>query len=369
MSIATENFKESQSSTYAMFNESVENLSTVKVNNLAEYEIAKHTRAVNNYINSFKKIMKFSSTFVSLASSLQIILTMSIFIVGSIFVVNKSLTVGDVITLIGMGSFIISPIFMLLEILSSLPEVNVSYQRLTEILNITHQEEGTIQISDSINNINVRIDSFKYDNNAVLKDFQYRFSKGKLYFLCGQNGIGKSTLLKILSKLYDDYNGAIYINDLYELREIERKSYYRHVAYIEQNPHLFAGTLSDNINYGIDKAKNIWIYEFMKSLTLLPEGLNTLIVDNAVTSISGGEKQKVSIVRGLIKESDIILLDEPTVSLDKKSANDLFEVLNKMKNSHIIILVTHEEKYAKYADEVIHLEDFLASNLIQNCGG
>ncbi|MCD8095879.1 MAG: ATP-binding cassette domain-containing protein [Ruminococcus sp.] len=136
--------------------------------------------------------------------------------------------------------------------------------------------------------------------------------------IIGDNGSGKSTLVRLLSGLYRDYEGEIFINDK-ELKRYSLSSLRSKIAYAEQNPFIFSGKVFENIRLANEKATDSEIEALMESLDIL--SLKDRSVTMKTTDLSGGERQKISIARALIKDSPIIILDELINNIDSKGLN------------------------------------------------
>jgi ABC-type multidrug transport system, ATPase and permease components len=358
MSKASSSFKEAQNTSYSVFNESLANASTIKLHDWKAAELKKHDRVISNYISAFRRTLKYSTMFVSVASSLQMIFVLSVFVVGSILILQDKLSVGDLVTLVSFASLVMAPIMSLMEIASVYPDAKVSYARLLQLHQLSKVTDGAVDI-DHIDSIDLHMDSYGYNSVSLITNFSYTFEKGKIYFLSGHNGAGKSTLLNIISGLHSGYQGDIIINGQYCLKDVSRKTYYKHLTFVEQDTHLFSGTIRENIFYGCAdgsiSAVPGYLSDFMSSLVNLPSGLDTAIVGNLSTTVSGGEKQKAALIRDLRQPGDIILLDEPYSSLDKVSKRQLFEILEGLKKDHIIIIVAHGHEFDGFADDVVQV--------------
>ncbi|KGM95771.1 hypothetical protein Z968_08265, partial [Clostridium novyi A str. 4552] len=181
-----------------------------------------------------------------------------------------------------------------------------------------------------------------------------------IYYIIGKNGSGKSTLIDLILGLYPNYEGEIYYNDI-NIKEIDIESVRKNlISVTEQEPNLINTTLIDNFTYGFSQydlgeiekyCKKLSIYEFIINL---PNKFNFIIGDNS-SKISGGEKQKISLIHSLIKKSNILILDEPTSALDKHSVNQLKDILQDIKTNKIIIIITHDNDLLDIADSVIEL--------------
>ena len=202
--------------------------------------------------------------------------------------------------------------------------------------------------------------SFGYtENKEIIHDFSYEFLKNKKYAIVGNSGCGKSTIVKLLLNYYDNYKGNIFINDV-NLNEIDMSSVYSHLSMVHQNAPILNDTLRNNItyynDYSIEQVNQI-VHEagldhFVESL---PDGLDTVINENG-NNISGGEKQRISIARTLLKNADLLIYDEPTSNLDHVTAKEVEK--NLLNRNNTCIMITHrlEDNLLERFDEILVLD-------------
>ncbi|WP_282710130.1 ABC transporter ATP-binding protein [Lancefieldella sp. Marseille-Q7238] len=238
----------------------------------------------------------------------------------------------------------------------------VSYERLMKISTLPTEPNGMQVLDTKIESLVCTDVSFTYPNNTkpVLTKTNAAFEPGKLYALTGHNGCGKSTLLKLIdaewSGLYDgaiDYNSTELSKlDHYVLREDI-------VGFTEQEPMILEDTIWNNLTLLCkDEPSKEKVVSLVEQLNLnhlidsAPQGFNT-ILDDSHPSLSGGEKQKVAIIRMILKNPQVMLLDEPTSALDKKSIGQLISLLNNLKQNHIVIVVTHDQRLLDSCDSIV----------------
>ena len=185
------------------------------------------------------------------------------------------------------------------------------------------------------------------------------FSRGRLYGISGPNGSGKSSLLSVILVLYpDDTEGAVRYNGVSQ-RCIDRYALRRcRVSITEQEPPIVEGTILDNLtllsdDYEMDKLNRMLVILGLDEMVASVENGATAMLDGGKGGVSGGEKQKIAIVRQLLKSPDVMLFDEPTSALDAKSRGALIKLLHEIKRDHIVIVVTHDEEMLAACDEVI----------------
>ncbi|HBB28044.1 MAG TPA: hypothetical protein DC000_02130 [Clostridiales bacterium] len=239
----------------------------------------------------------------------------------------------------------------------------VSYNRIKEILSIPIQVYGNYKIEE-IKKIKVENLSFKYGEKNIFKSCSIEFKKGNIYGLIGSNGTGKSTLINLILGLYiNDYEGQLSYNDV-NIKEVDMfNARLKNIGVTEQEPILIPDTLINNItlekNYDVNKINEfIDIIGLNNYILSLENGLNTVINEKS-NNISGGEKQKISMLRQFIKDPDVMIFDEPTSALDIKSIDKFSNYLKKIKHNKIIIIISHDISVQNICDVIIDLNNNL----------
>lgn len=203
--------------------------------------------------------------------------------------------------------------------------------------------------------------SFGYDeNDMVLRDINCVIPAGKVTALVGTNGSGKSTMIKLIDRLYPVNNGDLYFGQG-KASDVSLKAWRKRFGVVSQNASLFAGSIRSNVCYGIDREITDEELESVAKLSgldnvlaRLPEGWDT-DVGMAGCRLSGGEQQRVSIARALIKDPDYLILDEATANLDAESAHNLVGALKELMQGRTTIMVAHNEELIQAADHIIEV--------------
>lgn len=199
--------------------------------------------------------------------------------------------------------------------------------------------DETIHLDLFGNSIELRDISFSYGESEILKDVNLDLIKGEKYLVVGPSGGGKSTLLKLLRKYFNPTKGEILI-DGKNLKDVKKSSYFNNISNVEQQVFLFEDTLKNNITlykeYSEEEInlaiKRAGLMDFVEGLQ---DGIETMIYDNG-KNISGGERSRVAIARGLLSKSDIIFLDEAFASLDSKVAKEIENTLLDLEGVTIV---------------------------------
>ena len=232
--------------------------------------------------------------------------------------------------------------------------IDTAPEKYDEGLDINKTLEGEVEIE------NVSF-SYSHDSEPVLKNISISAKKGETIALVGKSGSGKSTIVNLLNRFYDDYEGRIRI-DGYDIKKIKLTDLRNSISYVSQDPTLFNDTVKNNIAYGLDEvsdsavfqaAREANAYEFIMNL---PEGFNTIIGDKG-TTLSGGEKQRVAIARALLKQSSILIFDEATSALDNESEKEIQVAIEKASQNKTTFIIAHRLSTVEKADKICVLEN------------
>lgn len=281
------------------------------------------------------------------------------FVCGGYLAYKGFITLGQMIVCVQLTNHIVNPLMFAIESYGKFKSVDKILNKIENTL-ISEENDETTEIKDFNNKISLEDVSFKYDDKKVLENISFDFEKGKKYALVGLSGSGKSTLMKLISKRIKANEGKIFVDGT-DLDEISRNSIINLISTINQNVFLFKGSIYDNItlfskDYSEEKVKDVILKaELGKYLERLYD--KELISENA-NNLSGGEKQRISIARSLIKDTKIILADEILSSLDNEIAFSIEKGLLELENI-TLISVTHrliKENLKKY-NKILVLKD------------
>jgi len=333
----------------------------IKTNNL-ESRVTKTYRAESEKIQDKKYIIDRIMSYIYAIQNVNFGITF----LGLMFFVSF-LTLKGVILFSGVAVVatnldnIIGPVAQFSEALPRILSVKALFKRIEETLKNHAEYEETQSFTGFQNQIEFQNVSFQYGENIVLDEVDLTFEKGKKYLVVGPSGGGKSTVLRLLRKYFAPSGGSIKVDGV-NLADILRMDYFSKIANIEQQIFLFEDTLRNNLTlYKEYEETQIWdaidragLHDFVLSQ---PEGLDKMILDNG-KNISGGEKSRVAIARGLLNKADILFLDEAFASLDYQKAKEiedrllLLEDVTVINVSHVII----EENKDRY-DEIVVIKN------------
>lgn len=296
-----------------------------------------------------------------LSASSGTILQFSIFLIGAYLALNgHGLSAGSVLVFVQLLNFVINPIGAIPQALAEIKASKTLIAKVAEALDSNVREEGLECKKGLATGIAVENLSFGYEEEKpVLRDVSFTFGAGKSYAIVGSSGSGKSTLLDLLMASHDNYTGSICYDEA-ELRQISSDSLYEMVSVVQQNVFIFNASIRDNIAMFSDFPRE----EVDRAIKL--SGLSKLIAERGEdylcgengSGLSGGEKQRISIARSLLKKSQVLLVDEATAALDAQTA---FQVSNAILDLNDLtrIVVTHslDENLLKRYDCVLTLKN------------
>lgn len=245
----------------------------------------------------------------------------------------------------------------------SLKRISIGCGKYREFVDEKKDEDKKPDI-DVINDIELKNLSFQYDEDSkILKNINLSMKRGDSVAIVGENGAGKTTLIKVLAGLYKPTAGEIYVNGK-DFNNFSSESIYKRTSILFQDYFMLPGTLLENMdNKGLDEKKAT---EFVEKLGLkdridgLRDGLQSEVIDvenNKIEGFSGGELQRILLIKSLMKESDILILDEPTAALDPISEEKLYNEYKDFSRDKISIFISHRITSTRFCDRIIYLEN------------
>lgn len=279
-------------------------------------------------------------------------------------ILDGFMTVGEASMLSSYVAMVYGPINWLTNIPNALNRVFTSVIRIFDIIDEKPDmidKDKTVD-KDIIGEIEFKNATFSYDGvTDVLKNVNIKIRPGEMVGLVGKSGVGKSTLINLVMRLYDVNDGSIYIDGT-DIRDISQHSLRSQIGVVLQETILFSGSVYDNLLYAkadasreeiINAAKTAGAHEFIMRL---PDGYNTIIGEKGHT-LSGGERQRVAIARALLRNPRILILDEATASLDTEIEKQIQDSLQLLIKDRTTIAIAHRLSTLRNADRIIVLDE------------
>ena len=204
--------------------------------------------------------------------------------------------------------------------------------------------------------------SFAYENgNPILNDVSFSIPQGSMTAIVGPSGSGKTTITRLIARFWDIQDGSITVGG-HDVKEFTCDSLLKNMSMVFQNVYLFRDTIENNIKFGFPEATHEQVREAAKKacchdfITALPDGYNTVIGEGGST-LSGGEKQRISIARAMLKGAPIILLDEATASVDPENEVHLQQAISALVKNKTLIVIAHRLSTIRDADQILVVDN------------
>lgn len=285
---------------------------------------------------------------------------------GAYLIINQELTVGELITFSLLLSQFSSPMMQLGNQIARFSQSAISFDRVIEVLNAVPDIldcNGALSLNN-FNNINFNNFHFTYPDSdyKVLKGINLTIVNGKSLGIVGKTGCGKTTLIRQLLRRYNIENDNSLMIDNLSINRYKKEDVRKLVAYVPQEHILFARSIEENILIGksenseIELSQAIKMADFEKDLSFLEDGLETIVGEYGVT-LSGGQKQRLSIARALIKDAQILILDDSLSAVDGTTEANIIENLKKIRKGKTNIIVAHRLTAVEDCDEIVVMDD------------
>lgn len=290
-----------------------------------------------------------------------------IFVYGGTLVARQEMTIGALIAFCLYLFQIISPMVNIGEFFKDKKTLNEMAKNIVAVFELETEASGTKPVADLLQNETVTFDrvSFKYTDEQeaqILKELSLEIPPKNTLAIVGPSGSGKSTLFNLLERFYTSYTGTIRAGNT-DIKEFNLKEWRGKISFVQQMSAVTEDTLLNNLTYGAqgtvsleiveDALKKVDMYDYINSL---PEKLNTVLQEKG-SNFSSGQLQRLMIARALIKQPDMLLLDEITANLDSENEQLVKNTLDALKKEKTIVIIAHRLSTVKSADKIIFLDN------------
>ncbi|MCS7202453.1 MAG: ABC transporter ATP-binding protein/permease [Dictyoglomus sp.] len=302
----------------------------------------------------FAKYFPWMDFFTNISTALAITL-------GGLLVIGDRMSIGTLVAFSGYVSMIVWPVRLGGWLVNMLAQCSASLKKIEKLFREKPEKiymESPIEIKEIKGEITFKNVSFKYKNNYVLRNISFHINPGETLGIMGLTGAGKTTLVNLLGRFYEPWEGEILIDGV-DIKKINLRILRENLSYVPQDVFLFSDTIKENLKLGrnvkeekiVQVLKDTRAYNFVRNL---PEYLDTIVGERGL-GLSGGQKQRLTIARALIKPAKILILDDATSSLDMETELYVQKALEKYEGITKII-ITHRVSAVKNAKEIIILE-------------
>ena len=345
--------------------ESVEGMKVIHAYVQEDQDLLKQHQAIENDIESWRYIVKFENWFNPLFEVIYGIAYILAFAYGTYLIINQAISVGELVTFVSYVGMLLNPIISMSSVFSQINNATISVDRYDEIIQAipeVHDETSPISIID-FNTIDFKNVTFKYpfDRNPVIKNIDFEIHKGETVGVVGPTGSGKSTLIRQLLREFNVTGGEIFIDNV-PIHEYKIEDVRNLVGYVPQEYMLFKKRVNENILIGNPNARSedldkaVKIADFEKDINFLTDGIRTMVGESGNT-LSGGQKQRLSIARALVKDPQILILDDSLSAVDGTTEQNIIEHLKESRQGKTNIIVTHRFSAIRDANQIFVLEN------------
>ena len=320
------------------------------------------TKTTNLFTKMMQKVLRGSVVSLSLdavVSTISSVGTVCILWVGTILVINDTIDFGELFSFYYLMGNFITPMGSLIDLQPTLQSAMVAAERLEDVVSVevekTDSDDGknyNLRGDIEINNVN-----FRYGfRELLLKNLNLTIRQGQNVALVGESGCGKTTIAKLLMSFYTPENGEIKINGN-NLADMSPKKVRDRISYVPQSSFFFTDTIKNNLKFGNENATDEEIKELCikcsadKFIMETPNGYDTVLEENA-TNLSSGQKQRLALVRALLKKPEILIIDEATGNLDTITENNIINTIDEATQGITCLLIAHRLNTIRNCDNI-----------------
>ncbi len=294
---------------------------------------------------------------------------------GGARVAAGDLSVANLVAFLMFLFMLMMPVAQLFAAITSVAEALGALARIDEVMSLPPEGAGDSPIAGVLPDLSGPVPAVEFDgvefahegqsrdgreSELVLDGVTFAADAGRTTALVGPSGAGKSTILSLIERLHDPSRGVVRVGGV-DVRDLDRADLRRHIAYVEQSAPALAGTIRSNLTLGLEDVPDERCREALASVNLLDridahaDGLDATVGDRGI-GLSGGERQRLAIARALLADRPILLLDEPTASLDSRNERALQAAIDTASRRRTVIIVAHRLATVAGADRIIVLE-------------
>lgn len=345
--------------------ESITGIKVIKTFGQEKEDLADFTEKIDDAIVKNKRtnfLDALFDPFITLIIGVSYVLTI---IIGGRFIMKGTISLGQLVSFIAYIGMLVWPMFAIGRLFNVLERGNASYDRVNELL---HEKTHIIERKDAIKTmaqgtISMKIDSFSYpkEEAVALENIQFSLQEGETLGIVGKTGAGKTTILKLLMREYDQYQGTISFGK-HNIKNYTLDALMGAMGYVPQDHFLFSMTVRDNIRFAkpdleqaaVEQAAELAFIN--QEIKAFPEGYDTMVGERGV-SLSGGQKQRISIARALIVEPELLILDDALSAVDAKTEEAILSNLKETRQEKTTIITAHRLSSVMHAKEILVLDE------------
>jgi ATP-binding cassette subfamily B protein len=358
------------SSVTAVLADTIPGVRVVKAFNQEDREQARFVSRNRSATDTFNSVHRFWTTFwpvtwMAVHVLMLIVWALAVPRVLGLGVTGPPLTVGGFVAFVLYMGMYVQPIEIIGRMTFVLNRATSSAHRVFEVLDTepdVTDKAAPVRLEPLQGRVRFENVSFAYDGvRQVIRNMSFEVEPGEMIGLVGPSGAGKSTVTNLIARFYNISTGAIFIDGI-DLQEVEMGHYRRQMGIVLQDPHLFHGSLLENIRYGRPEAKLSEVVRAARAANAhdfvckLPQGYDTIVGERGHT-LSGGERQRISIARAILHDPRILILDEATSSVDTETEYKIQEALERLVQGRTVFAIAHRLSTLRRANRLFVIED------------
>jgi ABC-type multidrug transport system fused ATPase/permease subunit len=366
---ATREVRRRESDVVAVLQAGLESVRTVQAFGAQDVEAARLGEASQATVNAALSARRVKSLLSPVVALVVSACTAVVLWRGADLILAGTMTIGALTVFLTYLSKFFKPVQDLAKMSNAIAQTTVGLERIKSILDIqmSTQERPDAREPETFRGA-ITFDHVAFSYNPevpVLQDVNFSIAPGQFVGVVGGTGSGKSTIVSLIPRFYDPTAGRILIDGT-DIREYTLRGIRRQIGFVLQETVLFHGTVRENIAYGRHRATDAQIVAAAKLanadefIVRMPDGYNALIGERGVT-LSGGQRQRIGIARAFIRNAPILVLDEPTSSLDTESEQLVMEGVDRLTKGRTVVMITHRLGTIRAADTIIVLHDGIAA--------
>jgi subfamily B ATP-binding cassette protein MsbA len=367
MKRATHEVRKEQSNMLVVIQKGLESIRAVNAFGRQDFEEERLKKISEETVGAALKARRVKSVLSPVVAITVAVCTAFVLWRGADLVVRGTMTIGALTVFLWYMSKFFSPVQDLAKMTSTIAQTTVALERIQSILDtdsITPEKENAIEPVKLKGEIVFENVCFAYNaESPIIKDFNLTIGCGQRIGICGPTGSGKSTIVSLIARFYDPTSGRVLIDGT-DISDFTLDGLRKQLGFVLQDTVLFYGSVLENIAYGRPDATEEEIIEAAKManadefIVRMPHGYHTLVGERGVT-LSGGQRQRIGIARALVRNSPILILDEPTSSLDSESEKIVLNALEKLMIGRTVIIIAHRLNTICNADQIVVLNNGL----------
>lgn len=361
-------FRKSQAAFSRLNNKAQESISGVKVIKSfgqEEDDVAEFNGQIDETIEINRQVNKLDAMFDPITTMIMAVSYVLTIVYGGHLVVSQTISLGELVSFVSYLSMLVWPMFAIGMLFNTLERGNASYDRIANILN---QHSGILDKEDGVvkgphGDLHYAVESFTFpdEQDENLHQIDFTIKEGGTLGLVGQVGSGKSSVIRLLLRQFDSYQGAIYFGGV-DIRDYQLDALIPAIGYVPQETYLFSNTIRENIRFARPDASQKEVEQaaaksdLADQIQTFPAGYDTQVGEEGI-SLSGGQRQRIAIARALLIDPELLILDDALSAVDAETETEILQTLRAERQDKTTIIASHRLSSVMNADEILVMRD------------